>query len=67
MTFFYKHIVPTGLRMVLMTFFYKHIVPTGLKKVQRIRNTPNPPANVIYYLTISYLAQFVILIKYITY
>ena len=34
MTFFYKHIVRTGLKSVRMTFFYKHIVRTGLKSVR---------------------------------
>ena len=31
-SFFYKHIVPTGLKRGGYTFFYKHIVPTGLKR-----------------------------------
>ena len=46
-----------------MTFFYKHIVPTGLKTVQRKRNVLKHPVCVKLYLTLSYLAQLVNVIK----
>ena len=60
MAFFYKHIVPTGLKRVRMAFFYKHIVPTGLKRVStnQVTRTKRRTSDKQYF-TKSYLAQLV--------
>ena len=62
---FYKHVIPTGFRLICSCRNYKHVTPTGFRLICSRRNykhaAPTGPAFIVFVVTINIPLQILLM------